>query len=265
MNHVVRDRVLLTALYLTLFATLGTVSLAQSKAPPQPQWLSISVVHVKPEMLTEYQNFQKNEAIPALQKGGVKWRNAWETAVFGEAFQYVFVTTIDSLAQLDGESPIDKALGQEGARAYRARARQLIASVQTFGDLTRPDLSYEREMTGPPKLAVVSILHVAPGRNMEFESLVKNEVLPVMKQAGVAGYWVEQSIFGGDGNAYVSLVLHDSFTEIGKWSPFIRVLGQEGANKLAQKFTGIITHIERSIARYNAELSFSVPAQPKAK
>ena len=265
MNHLVRDRVLLAALCLTLFATLGMVSLAQSKAPTQPQWLSISVVHVKPEMLTEFLDFQKKEAIPTIQKGGVKQRSVWQTAAFGEAFQYVFVTPIDSLAQYDGDSPIQKALGKEGAEAYLAKARKLISSVHTYAVLTRPDLSYEREMKGPPKLAVVTTAQFAPGRRMEYESLIKNEIVPVMKQAGVGGYWVSQGIFGGDGNTYVSLTLYESFAEIGKGSPFMKVLGQEGATKLGQKFTGIMTHIENHIERYNAELSFPTPAQPQAK
>jgi heme-degrading monooxygenase HmoA len=263
MNHVVRNRVLLAVLCLTLFATLGTASFAQSKAPPQPQWISIMVVHVKPEMLTEYLNFQKNEAVPTLQKGGVKERSVWQAAAFGEAFQYVFITPIDSLAQFDGDGPLQKALGKEGAEAYLAKARTFMSSVHTYGSLTRPDLSYVPEMMGTPKLAVVTTVNVAPGRRTEFEKLLKDEVVPVMKKAGVKGFYVSQGVFGGDGNTYVSLTLYDSFAEIGKGSPSMKVLGREGAAMLAQKFTGIMTHIETTIERYNADLSFRAMPQGK--
>lgn len=263
MNHVVRNRVLLAVLCITLFAALRTESPAQGNAPTQPQWLNIMVVHVKPEMLTEYLNFQKNEAIPTLQKGGVKERSVWQTAAFGEAFQYVFVTPIDSLAQFDGDGPLQKALGKEGAEAYLAKARTFISSVHTYGSLTRPDLSYVPEMMGTPKLAVVTTVNVAPGRRPEFEKLLKDKVVPVMKTAGVKGYYVSQGVFGGDGNMYVSLTLYDSFSEIGKASPFMKVLGREGATKLAQKFAGIMTHIETTIERYNADLSFR--AMPEGK
>jgi hypothetical protein len=256
MNHVARNRVLLAVLCLTLFAAPGVVSLAQGQAPPQRQWLMITVVHVKPEMLTDYMNFQKNEAIPTLQKGGVKERSAWQEAAFGEAFQYVFITPIDSLAQFDGDSPVQKALGKEGAEAYLAKARTFVSSVHTYGSLTRPDLSYVPEMMGAPKLAVITTVNIAPGRRTQFEKLLKDEVVPAMKKAGVKGFFVSQTAFGGDGNAYASLALYDNFAEIGKGSPLTRALGPEGAVKLGQKFAGIMTHIESSIQRYNADLSF---------
>jgi hypothetical protein len=155
-----------------------------------------------------------------------------------------------------GDTPVQKALGKEGADAYYAKARTLVSSVHTYGSLTRPDLSYVPEMMGTPKLAVVTTVNVAPGRRTEFEKLVKDEVVPVMKKAGVKGYYMSQGVFGGDGNMYVSLTLADSFAEIGKGSPFMKVLGREGAAKLAQKFAGIMTHVEASIERYNADLSF---------
>jgi len=33
-------------------------------------------------------------------------------------------------------------------------------------------------------------------------------------------------LFGGDGYGYTSVVIFDTFAEIGKGSPFLRVLGQ---------------------------------------
>jgi len=240
---------------------------AQSQAQPQavPQWLSVTVVRIKPDMLTETLNLVKNETIPALQKGGVKWLATWETATFGEGYEYVFVTPIESLAQYDGETPIMKALGKEGAAAYLTKVRRLITSVHSYAVLLRPDLSDERQMTGPPKLAVVTVASVAPGRNSEFESFIKNDLLPVMKRAEVGGYWVHQTVLGGDANEYVTLALFDTFADIGKGNPVVRVLGQEAANKLIQKLAGVVVHAERVIARYNAELSFSPPAQAPAK
>jgi hypothetical protein len=102
----------LTLLLLLLIASLVQFSVAQSRtqtrsqtaaqAPAARQWFSVQVVRVKPEMLTEWQEFQRNEVIPALQKGGIKRRDAWQTATFGEAYEYVFVTPIESFARYDG-------------------------------------------------------------------------------------------------------------------------------------------------------------------
>ncbi len=244
-------------------------SQAQSKSQPSAQapakreWLSINVVRVKPEMLTEWQDFQKNEVIPTLQKGGVKQRHVWQTAVFGESYEYVLVTPIESFAQYDGDSPIIKALGQEGSRAYGAKARRLIASSHTYAVQTRPDLSYEGKMTGPPKLAVVTSIRAVSGRNLEFENFIKNDILPVMKRAEPVGYFVSQIVYGGDLNEYVTLELFNNFADLDKGRAIVRVLGQDGANKLIQKTAGTVVHAERAISWYNAELSFGLPTPPQ--
>lgn len=229
-------------------------------APP-PQWSSISVVHVKPDMVAEWQDLQKNVVNPALKKAGVKERGVFETAVFGESYQYVVITPITSFAQYD--EPVGllrKTLGEDAYRDYVTKSRRCVNSVQTYAELSRLDLSYmgkTASMTGPPKLAVVTSLSVVPGRAAAFENLVKTEVLPVMKKADVIGYFVSQSMFGGDAWGYTSVVFWDSFAEIGKGSPFERVLGPAGSASLFAKLAGLVAHQERVIARFNPDLSFA--------
>lgn len=227
---------------------------------PAQQWSSIAIVRVKPDMVTEWQDLQKNVVNPALKKAGMKERSVFETAVFGESFEYVIITPITSLAQYDEPmSPLRKTLGEDDYRDYVAKSRRCVVSAHTYADLARLDLSYMGKiatMTSPPKLAVVNTVSVVPGRTAAFESLVKSDILPVMKKADVIGYFLSQSMFGGDANAYTSVVFFDSFAEIGKGSPMLRVLGPAGAASLFAKFNGIVAHQERVIARYNPDLSF---------
>ena len=235
---------------------------AKPMADAQPQqWSSISVVRVKPDMVAEWQDLQKNVVNPALKKAGVKERSIFETAVFGESYEYVVITPITSFAQYDEPmSPLRKTLGEDAFRDYVAKSRRCVVSVHTYGELARLDLSYMGKMmtmTGPPKLAVVNSISVVPGRAAAFENLVKTDVLPVMKKADVIGYFVSQSMFGGDGWGYTSVVFYDSFAEIGKGSPFLRVLGPAGSAAYFAKFVGVVAHQERVIARFNADLSFS--------
>ena len=236
----------------------------RQKAPAKPpEWLNVQVVRVKPEMLTEWQDLQRNETIPGLKKGGLTWRAAWQTAVFGESYEYVLVSQIEKFAQFDGTSPLEKALGAEGLRAYGAKLRRLINSSHTYAIMGRPDLSYEKEMTGPPKMALITSSHVVPGRNLQFESLIKNEVVPAMKKAGVGGFWMNQTVFGGDVHEYVSLVIFDNFADLDKGLPLVRALGQAGANALLQKISGLVAHQERSVSRYVADLSIEPPQPSK--
>ena len=265
-------RILIFTLLLTVTLALASCATSGSETQPTatsssaaattttpPQFLSVSVISIKPEMVTEWEAFLKAESLPAYQKAGVKQRDVWKTATFGDVFEYVVVTPIENFAQYDGTALLVKALGEEGARAYRAKAARFIANYRIFSLQMRPDLSLESKSNETPKLAVVSTVSTAPGRAPEFESLLKTDFLPVIKKAELKGYMVSQTTYGGDPYEYTAVALYDTFAEIGKGSPYVKVLGQEGAGKLLQKATGIVTHVERKVYRYVPELSLQLP------
>lgn len=228
---------------------------------PKPEWFSVAMVRVKPDMVAEWEDLQKNVVNPALKKAGVKERGIFQTAIFGESYEYVVITPIATLSQFDeARSPLRNALGEDAWREYLAKSRRCIQSVHTYGDQSRPDLSYfgkMASMTGPPKLAVVNTISVAPGRAAAFESFLKAEILPVMKKADVLGYFVNQTVFGGDVNTYTSVLFQDSFAEIGKGNPLQRVLGAKGLESLGLKYAGLVLRQERVILRFNPDLSFA--------
>ena len=264
---------LASSVLLAIGAALTPFAIAQNRAKPKskqmasapvvPQFLSLQIVRVKPDMLTEYQEFARTQTLPALQKAGIKDRSAWTTAVFGESYEYVFATPIESMAQYDSPSPIVRALGEEGARAYGEKARRLVMSSRTICLQERPDLSIAPTLTEAPKLATGTVISIAPGRTLEFEALFKNDLLPVLRKAGLKGLFVAQGSLGGDPYEYHVLALYDSFAEIGKGSPYVRVLGPAAANLLLKKGAGIVTKVERSVYRYVPDLSIA-PSMQKA-
>jgi hypothetical protein len=232
----------------------------QPAAKPQPapkrEMFQVTVVKVKPEMLDQWLEFQKSETIPMLKKAGVKSREAWQTATFGEGFMYAFVTPIENFSQYDGDTPPVRALGADGARAYGEKNRRFIESTRTYAEQSRPDLGYDIKMTAPPKFALLSEVQIALGKTADYETLIKSDVVPVMRKAKL-GYAVSQTVLGGDVNAFTTLIFYDSFAEIGKGHPFQRILGAEGERQLTAKASAIVTHVERSIIRFVPDLSFS--------
>ena len=42
------------------------------------------------------------------------------------------LTPLENFAQRDGQSPIVKALGEQGAQAYTAKNRRFMSSIRTF-------------------------------------------------------------------------------------------------------------------------------------
>ncbi len=243
-------------------AALGQNPTPTPQAAPTPEFLSITVVSVKPEMMVEFQNFMKTTTNPALKKGGLKWREVWQnTGAAGDAFEYVLVSPVAKLAEFDGPGALEKGLGAQGWPAWQTKAASLVTSVRRFIIRTRPDLSFAGQRTGPPKLAVVSFVHVAPNRNDDYENFLKNDFVPVMKQAGVT-YLVSQTIFGGNGNEYITLTMRDSFADLDKGPVVVQALGQEAAQKLMQKVpAGAVVHLERSITRFVPELSIMAATQ----
>lgn len=237
-----------------------------SKVPAEvkPALLSITVVSVKPDMVTEFQNFVLNETNPGLRKGGVTWREVWvQTSLSGDAFEYIIVAPIENFAQYDGPGALEKGLGKEGYAAWITKAGHLVTAVHRFVIRTRPDLSSRGKRTGPPKFAVATSVIVAPGRGQEYENYLKNDYLPVIKKAD-ATYYVAQTLFGGDVNEFHSLTLRESFAELDKGPITVQVLGDEGAMKLMQKIpAGAVVHMERSLIRFVPELSIAPAEAPK--
>jgi len=229
---------------------------AAAKPAPKREMIQVTVVKVKPDLLNEWLEFQKNETIPMLKKAGAIRRDAWQTGIFGESGMYAFVVPIENFNQYDGDNPPLRALGADGARAYAERNRRFIVSSHTYANQTRPDLGYEIKMSGPPKLALLSNVRIALGKGSDYEALVKSDVLPVMRKARL-GYAVSQTVLGGDINEFTTLIFYDTFADIGKGHPFDRILGADGSRQLTAKAVGIVTHVERSIVRYVPELSFA--------
>ena len=242
-----------------LVAAAAVLTSAQTPKPAaeQSQLLQATIVTVQPGMITEYEEYQKNEVMPALKKGGSPGRTGWSTGAFGEAGTYAFFTPVTSLAQYDGQSPPQKALGEQGAAQLLAKGGKLLTARRVLLIRTRPDLG----VAGDPKaarspLALVTEVHVVPGRRIEFEALIKREVLPVMQQAKVKAYDVLEVVYGDESGTFFTSIPYESYEAIGKGHPFQIVLGEEGSKKLEAKFAGVTTRIERFIARYREELSF---------
>src|SRR6185295_11051490 len=89
--------------------------------------LSVTVLSVKPEMLADFQNFTKAETNPALRKGGQKWRDVWRTTgAAGDPFEFIIVSPIDNLKQYEGQTPLLKALGKQGFKAWEEKSYRFV-------------------------------------------------------------------------------------------------------------------------------------------
>jgi len=224
-----------------------------------PMFFRLTIVEIRPDMVNDYVALQKSETIPALQKAGVAWRNAWRTGNFGSTFTVAYTAPIKSFASLDEPNPVLKSLGEEGYRAYMAKMSKLITSQRVYALRDRPDLGLKTEGTPMAKMGVLAAVEVVPGRNTEFETILKNEWTPALKKAGVANYGVSQVVFGGSAGAYYTFTPIDNYAQLDKGHPITQSIGEAGMNKIIAKMANSTRSVERFIIRYDEELSFRTP------
>jgi hypothetical protein len=233
---------------------LASLSAQAPSTPPSPQFLVLSVIDVKPDMFAEFGELQA-QTMEAQRKGGQAWRETWNVAQFGHPYRVGVLRPLTSFAELDGQSFTIKGAGAEQARVINERARTMIVAQQIYALRVRPDLSYGAR---PAKwnIAVLSTLTVAPGRNAEFEAIVKGDVIPAHKKAGESYLAFTQVALGGDSNQYLALTPFSDFASLQKGNPVLRGLGAEGFAKFNQKLAGIVMKHELEVVRFNAALSF---------
>ncbi len=220
--------------------------------------MAVTTVRIKPELIDEFTEFQKSETIPALRKAGVPERTAIATAI-GESFEMTFLTPLKNFAERDGDNPIVKALGPDGARAYAAKNRHFITEQHSYVNTVRTDLSYQPASSAaaaPGGIAVVSTYSLTAGHIADFEAYIKTDLTPAHKQLKTGGFIVHQALFGGDGGTFVVATLLPNFAALDKGPAIVRAYGQARADAIQQKLAGFVTHIERTVVRVVPELSF---------
>jgi hypothetical protein len=212
-------------------------------------------------MAQEWESAQK-ELNGALRKGGTPWRSVSQTALFGDLSTYVSVTPIEKFAQFDDPSPLIKAIGQEGSAQLLGRLSKCAVETHRYAMRFRDDLSMVKETGGPlAPLSVITFVRVAPGKRMDYEKLIKTDILPAMKKLDLDGYYVYETILGGNSNDWVSVTPMKKFAELDGGVPIVRALGQSGADKVAMKSGSIITSLERIVSRNRTELSYAPAAK----
>jgi hypothetical protein len=231
------------------FGALALVSLSTFS---QAQTSRVTFNHVKPDMINEWIDLQKNEVVPALKKGDVKARTVYATGLFGTAGEYVVIQPFEKYAEFDGDSPVIKALSQGGAARLQEKLRKCLQSQNSFAINQLTDISNVVDQTA---YIVTARYRISPGRLQDFRDLVKSDILPVYKKAKV-GLIVTQRGVGANPADVTMSTLYNKVADLDGGSFLMKQLGQEGVNKLNAKFNGIRTLMDVVVRARVADLSF---------
>lgn len=247
-RHVVGFVIAVVAVLLVSGAT--PVTRAQETMP----WMRVDILEVIPDQLDEFIEVQLEQVNPALRRAGVQWRSAWRTAEFGNQYDRMFVTPMDDLAELDRGGPLAFALDRRDLERMDERVRRTISGHRSYALRYRPELSVESPNAGGLALAWITTLEVAPGRLADWQAFMR-ERLPLFRGDNVVFGMYERYL--GSGAAVWQLVEnHSSFTELNNPTIMQRALGAR-TSETAAGLAGVVLSVERTVLRYDPELSFS--------
>ena len=197
---------------------------------------------------------QIDQVNPALQRAGVPWRSAWSTAEFGNLYEWMFVTPMDDLSDLDRRGPLAIALDRRDRERIEERVRRTISGHRSYALRYRPELSVEAGNAGGLALAWITTLEVAPGRLADWQAFMQQR-LPQFRGSN-AVFGVYERYLGSGAAVWQLVENHASFTELDRPTIMQQALGQRTSNTAAG-LAGVVLSVERTVLRYEGQLSFS--------
>jgi hypothetical protein len=216
-------------------------------------WYHVTYVQLRPDLLTEYLELQRQEVNPALQKAGVPWRSAWRTGEFGNAFERVFVTPVRNFSEYDSEGPLSRGMDARKLERLQDRLRRCTLNRQTYGVRYRGDLSVESDRIVERSIAAVTTLQVAPGRTAQWEKFLE-ESLPKFRSADMI-FGVYQRVFGPGPTSWQIVENLRSHDELDRPGILTRAFGAE-VDRMAASLAGVLVSVERTVLLRDTDLSY---------
>lgn len=235
----------------------------QNTATP-PTRLRVQVTHVKPDMVQQWQNVIRTDAIPAQKKAGMAFRHTWaDGGPFGEGATFITVQPVTNFAQFDQPNAITRVLGAEGSAKYQARLQPTVVSSRAWIETLQPNDSIDSRSTTPPALILVQTFQVLPGKGQELSDLWRAEYLPRYQKAGVRDVWVYAAAYGAPMGQVTVVRPISKYAELDQQPGLLQRggLSAEAAQKVNARRAALISGAEMTVLRYVPELSFGMPAR----
>ena len=255
---------LIAAVLIVAAVALGGIAVvnragAQAPQPPAVR-IQVTVIQLKPDMMTTWEDLQKNEMIPAQKKAGLPWRHTLANGASGQGFTRLTILPFARYADLDMPGFLVRAVSPEANANYNAKVRTTIASQHAYIYTLEPEASIIGSLTTMPPLQVVQTVHPVMGKANEFVASLKEDYLPNYRKAGVTDYWVWTLNQGAPGSGVMVRPIAN-YAELDKPGLLARAgLTQEQQQKIAARRNATLaTPIETEVWRFIPELSYGVP------
>jgi len=222
-------------------------------AQQQPRTIQrIAFYRLKPDRLSDFVAAVKEYA-EVEKKAGVKHDYTVWASLTGER-EFARVDLYAKFAEMDTSFDAGAPGGADRAR-LGAKINDCEAS-STRTVITRIDPETLIGGSGYPPMIVVDWLRVHPGKGPEFHALVKSDLLPMEKKAGVKFFFVAQTAFGAPVTEMEVVSGISNWAVIDGGSP-VHSMGEEAYQHWRAKSIALTDIRHQEIYRFRADLSYS--------
>lgn len=267
LKKITGPRALALIVVIAAVAIAAFVAVSRAQAPTAPAVrIQVTVVQLKPDMLTTWEDLQKNEMIPAQKKAGLPWRHTLANGAAGQGFTRVTILPFTKYADFDMPGFLVRAVSAEANANYNAKIRSTIQSQHAYIYTLEQDASIISNATTMPQFQFVQSAKVLPGKGGEFLASLREDYLPAFKKAGVKDYWVWTLNGGAPGGERVLVRPIEKYAELDKPALLVQAgLTQDQQDKIAARRNATLaTGIEAEVLRFIPELSYGMPGQTRA-
>lgn len=247
---------LAAAISLVASASTATRALSQQASTTPNVRSFVQVIRLKPDMVNEWLEIQRNEVIPAQKKAGLTSRTTLVTQV-GNAFEYTILTPFPSWAGFDEPAPLVKALGADGAAQLNAKLRRSILTQSSYMTNRVDSLTIP---AGDALVWRIAVRHLVPGKVQEYIAYYRADVLPGLRKAKadgkIAGATVSLRGVGAPSGEIAAVTYYAKFADIDGGDPLVLALGREAADAINAKGTQFSTATQVIVRRRIPDHSF---------
>lgn len=247
---------------LCVVSVMACVTAAQEKSSGIPKVLTIQREFVKPGRGGMIHDKTESAFVDAMRQA--KWPTYYEAleSLSGPT-RVLFLTRYESFEAWQKD---EDAVGKNtGLAASLDRAS--MADGQLLDSADQGVFYFHEEMSLRPRTDVstfryfeITVFHVKPGKDKEWEEVVKMAKAGYEKGVPDAHWGMFEEIYGGDAGIYILMTGHKSMSEIDKGfaegKQFEAVMGEEGMKKLNEMFASCVSATQSQLFEVNPHMSY---------
>lgn len=236
-------------LALALSAAIAAPAMAQ-----RPTIRRVLMTTVKPDRVGDFEAALRdyNEALKTVP--GVRNRGQFQS--LSGPNQFLLVRDYEKWEDLDGGTVNDAMQANPQLTRISARINACIESSTMVVQQLQPELSTATTPADPLELLRIARNRIQPGKRKEWESIVKNELLPAYVKAGYGSFTVRRVRFGAPGNEYWDTVRMAKWADAGT-NKLQKSMGQAAYDSLNDRLGALTESREINVYRFRKDLSFS--------